>query len=286
MGETKPKTIRFVLVTVGLLGFFLIADLLGASSSSDWCLRNSDNFVRPHTVHANMSSLDIPNKLLAHRSTISTHRCYIFHATETTYYGDDFLEFHPIPSNNKTPELKWEKMLPAPVPRLDGAALQIRNLLLCIYWIWNHQLFVHSHVDIYNFTDNTWGGRFDMPKEMAHSHLGMVTDGRYIYVVTGQFGSQCRGPTAHTFILDTDTKQWGGTCHLYRFQGYASATQLWRGRLHVMGGSEENRHTLASEHWSIAVKDGKVLEKEWKPEIPFLVVGLTRLSAFPFQKFT
>lgn len=47
-----------------------------------------------------------------------------------------------------------------------------------------------------------------MPKEMAHSHLGMVTDGRYIYVVTGQYGPQCRGPTAHTFVLDTKTKKW------------------------------------------------------------------------------
>lgn len=47
-----------------------------------------------------------------------------------------------------------------------------------------------------------------MPKEMAHSHLGMVTDGRYIYVVTGQYGPQCRGPVAHTFVLDTETKQW------------------------------------------------------------------------------
>lgn len=49
---------------------------------------------------------------------------------------------------------------------------------------------------------------------------------------------------------------------------YAPATQLWRGRLHVMGGSKENRHTPALEHWSIAVKDGKVLEKEWRTEIP------------------
>ena len=47
-----------------------------------------------------------------------------------------------------------------------------------------------------------------MPKEMAHSHLGMATDGRYIYVVTGQYGPQCRGPTAHTFVLDTETRQW------------------------------------------------------------------------------
>ena len=67
---------------------------------------------------------------------------------------------------------------------------------------------MHSHVDIYNFSDNTWGGRFDMPKDMAHSHLGMVTDGRFIYVVTGQYGPQCRGPTARNFVLDTETKEW------------------------------------------------------------------------------
>lgn len=69
---------------------------------------------------------------------------------------------------------------------------------------------VHSHVDIYNFDDGTWGGRFDMPKEMAHSHLGMATDGRYIYIVNGQYGPQCRGPTSDTFVLDTETKQWSG----------------------------------------------------------------------------
>lgn len=49
---------------------------------------------------------------------------------------------------------------------------------------------------------------------------------------------------------------------------YAPATQLWRGRLHVMGGSKENRHTPGLEHWSIAVKDGKALETEWRTEIP------------------
>ena len=27
------------------------------------------------------------------------------------------------------PELKWEEMPPAPVPRLDGASIQIKNLL-------------------------------------------------------------------------------------------------------------------------------------------------------------
>jgi len=49
---------------------------------------------------------------------------------------------------------------------------------------------------------------------------------------------------------------------------YAPATQLWKGRLHVMGGSKENRHTPALEHWSLAVKNGQATEKEWRSEIP------------------
>uniref|UniRef100_A0A0D9ZME2 Kelch repeat-containing protein n=1 Tax=Oryza glumipatula TaxID=40148 RepID=A0A0D9ZME2_9ORYZ len=133
-------------------------------------------------------------------------------------------------------------------------------------WL-KHLCHVHSHVDIYNFSDNTWGGRFDMPKEMAHSHLGMVTDGRYVYVVTGQYGPQCRGPTARNFVLDTETKEWHDLPPL-PVPRYAPATQLWRGRLHVMGGSKEDRHKPGLEHWSIAVKDGKALENEWRSEIP------------------
>lgn len=36
----------------------------------------------------------------------------------------------------------------------------------------------------------------------------------------------------------------------------------------MMGGSKENRHTPGLEHWSLAVKNGKALEQEWRPEIP------------------
>ncbi|KAF3599028.1 hypothetical protein F2Q69_00037653 [Brassica cretica] len=200
-----------------------------------------------------------------------------------TYLPSSLIEKLPPESNEKdtktkerklsatfqdldAPQLQWEKMAAAPVPRLDGAAIQIRNLLYVFAGYGNINL-VHSHVDIYNFVDNKWGGRFDMPKEMAHSHLGMVTDGRYIYIVTGQYGPQCRGPTAKTFVLDTDTNTWSDFVPL-PVPRYAPATQLWRGRLHVMGGSKENRHTPGLEHWSIAVKDGKALEKVWRSEIP------------------
>lgn len=65
---------------------------------------------------------------------------------------------------------------------------------------------------------------------------------------------------------------------------YAPATQLWRGRLHVMGGSKENRHTPALEHWSLAVKDGEALEKEWRTEIPIPRGGPHRSVAVLFLR--
>lgn len=48
----------------------------------------------------------------------------------------------------------------------------------------------------------------------------------------------------------------------------------------MMGGSKENRHTPGLEHWSIAVKDGKALEKEWRSEIPIPRGGPHRFIIF------
>ncbi|KAK4794505.1 hypothetical protein SAY86_012499 [Trapa natans] len=239
----KHKSAKYVLVLVALLGFIIFYNFFWASS--------------PYLA-------SVPS---------STRASLIFSISNSSLEGKTIQKTN-IPervlsatfADLAAPALRWEKMASAPVPRLDGAAIQIKNLLY-VFAGYGTIDYVHSHVDIYNFTDNTWGGRFDMPKEMAHSHLGMVTDGRYVYIVTGQYGPQCRGPTAHTFVLDTETKQWQNMPPL-PVPRYAPATQLWRGRLHVMGGSKENRHTPGLEHWSIAVKDGKVLEKEWRNEIP------------------
>ncbi|XP_047332701.1 kelch repeat-containing protein At3g27220-like [Impatiens glandulifera] len=174
------------------------------------------------------------------------------------------------------PELEWEQMESAPVPRLDGYSVQIKNYLY-VFAGYGTIDYVHSHIDVYNFTDSNWCDRIDMPKEMAHSHLGIATDGRYVYVVTGQYGPQCRGPISSSFVLDTETKTWKSFPPLPAPR-YAPATQIWRGRLHVMGGSKENRHTPGTEHWSIAVKNGKSLENNWRVEIPIPRGGPHRAS--------
>lgn len=238
----------------GILGIALLLNVLWASSSSftsayrafssNWAVGGSGVIVVPNTGS---------NKSDAEDNVVTKP------GKGERKLSDTFAD---IPA----PELPWEEMATAPVPRLDGYAIQIKNLFY-VFTGYSDLDHVHSHVDIYNFADNTWFARIPTPKEMAHSHLGIVTDGRYIYIISGQYGPQCRGPTSRSFVLDTETRTWQDLPSLPSPR-YAPATTLWRGRLHVMGGGKENRHTPALDHWSIAVKDGKALEETWRKEVP------------------
>ncbi|KAF5961680.1 hypothetical protein HYC85_002889 [Camellia sinensis] len=240
----------------GLVGAVLVLDFLWASVSSS---SSSSSSTYSYTIWANHRSRLVVISNLTDPS--QNKRADVKEKKQRVPEGLLNYTFADIVA----PRLEWEEMAPAPVPRLDGSSVQIKNLLY-VFSGYGTIDYVHSHVDVYNFTDKTWGGRFDTPKEMAHSHLGITTDGRYVYVISGQYGPQCRGPTARAFVLDTQTKKWQSFPPL-PVPRYAPATQIWKGRLHVIGGSKENRHTPGKDHWSIAVKNGKALEKKWRTEV-------------------
>ncbi|CAL5370237.1 unnamed protein product [Camellia sinensis] len=240
----------------GLVGAVLVLDFLWASVSSS---SSSSSSTYSYTIWANHRSRLVVISNLTDPS--QNKRADVKEKKQRVPEGLLNYTFTDIAA----PRLEWEEMAPAPVPRLDGSSVQIKNLLY-VFSGYGTIDYVHSHVDVYNFTDKTWGGRFDTPKEMAHSHLGITTDGRYVYVISGQYGPQCRGPTARAFVLDTQTKKWQSFPPL-PVPRYAPATQIWKDRLHVIGGSKENRHTPGKDHWSIAVKNGKALEKKWRTEV-------------------
>jgi N-acetylneuraminic acid mutarotase len=129
---------------------------------------------------------------------------------------------------------------------------------------------VIDFLDIYDLSKEKWTARLKTPDDIPQSHLGMTSDGkRYIYLVAGQLGPHCRPPTANCFVFDTVNRSWEKIVPLPKAR-YAPTVQLWQGRLHTVGGSLEDRGTPAVDHWSIAVQDGKALEKEWRrePSIP------------------
>ncbi|KAF7801661.1 kelch repeat-containing protein [Senna tora] len=237
-----------------ILGATLVATFFWASFSSshfsiapNWVIESPGTIVVPNTT----TTTTVPPNKEEDPNSARKHAERILSATFA-----DLL----------APDLLWEQMPSAPVPRLDGASIQIGDIFY-VFSGYGSLDYVHSHVDVYNFSSNKWVDKFATPKDMGHSHLGVATDGRYIYVISGQYGPQCRGPTSRSFVLDTQTKKWKSLPPLPAPR-YSPATQLWRGRIHAMGGGKENRHTPALDHWSLAVKDGEALEKEWRTEIP------------------
>jgi len=175
-------------------------------------------------------------------------------------------------------DLPWQLLQRCPAQRLDAGGAQI-----------GHQLFVFggyesidrvlSVVEILDLNTGTWCDRFPMPTTMAQSHLAIASDGaRYVYAAGGQVGPQCRPATRACFALDTTARRWSELPPLPAAR-YAATAQLWAGRLHVVGGSREDRHTPAHEHWSIAVEAGRATESTWREDVPIPRGGPHRASA-------
>ncbi|VVB14208.1 unnamed protein product [Arabis nemorensis] len=259
----SSRKLMLVLYFTSVLGIGFVAAFLFVSSS---------RFHSPAFFPVNQPEIQIPNI----HSDIVRKRSKQLNDTK-----DHVRLLSATFADLPAPELQWEQMPSAPVPRLDGYSVQIKNLLY-VFSGYGSLDYVHSHVDVFNFTDNKWCERFDTPKEMANSHLGIATDGRFLYVISGQYGPQCRGPTSRSFVLDSTTKTWLEFPSLPAPR-YAPATQIWRERLHVMGGSKENRNAVAFDHWSIAVKDGKALD-EWREEVPIPRVANDKLLVIGGQE--
>ncbi|HVQ38463.1 MAG TPA: hypothetical protein VMS31_13065, partial [Pyrinomonadaceae bacterium] len=80
------------------------------------------------------------------------------------------------------------------------------------------------------------------------------------------------------FVFDTQKRAWSSLPPLPAAR-YAPTMQLWRRRLHVMGGAMPDRSTPASEHWSLSVHNGRATETEWRRERPIPRGGGHRASA-------
>jgi len=191
-------------------------------------------------------------------------------------YAVDFFYLRKL--NRKPPELMWRSAQPGPYARLDAGGICVNDKLY-VFGGFDQHVRVYSVVNVFDFKKGKWVEQFDMPANMAQSHLGIASDRkRYIYEISGQLGDQCHPPTPECFVLDTEHNTWQPLPPLPEPR-YAATVQLWRGRLHVIGGSKADRNTPSTDHWSIAVVDGKATEDQWRREPPIPRGGPHRASA-------
>jgi glycosyltransferase involved in cell wall biosynthesis len=131
---------------------------------------------------------------------------------------------------------------------------------------------------VFDMRSERWVRRIATPPELAHSHCAVAADGkRFIYMVSGQLGPQCRPAVRDAFAYDTIDDRWHRLPPLPEPR-YAAAMEVWRGRLHVIGGAAADRWTPTADHWSLDVAGGAA-GGEWRTETPIPVAGMHRASA-------
>ena len=173
---------------------------------------------------------------------------------------------------------RWRPVQRCPEGRLDAAGAAIGPYLFVIAGYASIDR-VLSAVDVLDMRVGRWITRLYAPDEMAHSHLAVANDGaRHIFVVSGQWGNHCRPAVTSAFALDTATGRWVSLPPLPEPR-YAAAAAIWRGRLHVFGGSRADRRTAATSHRSLAVADGRATDASWRPEPPIPLGGPHRACA-------
>ena len=173
---------------------------------------------------------------------------------------------------------QWRPIPRCPDARMDAGGVAMGDKLYVIggYASLDQVL---SVMDVLDMRLGRWVARVATPAAMAHSHAAVTSDGvRHIFVVSGQWGSQCKPATPRAFVFDIVTNEWRDLPPLPESR-YASTVQVWRGRLHVLGGSRPDRSTPASEHWSLELTDGLRGAGAWREEVPIPKGGPHRASA-------
>jgi len=187
-------------------------------------------------------------------------------------------QYHFNQLKRKASELIWKAIAPSPEARIDPGRGQIGHELF-VFGGFRQNGSVIQVVDIFDFEKEKWTARINLPEDMAQTHLGVASDEeRYVYLVSGQLGGACRPATPNCFVFDAKNHFFDKLPSLPQPR-YAPAVQLWRDRLHSVAGAKEDRNTPATDHWSIAVENGKAIEKEWREEPPIPHGGHHRASA-------
>ncbi len=173
--------------------------------------------------------------------------------------------------------LMWRRCEPCDVGLYDAGQAQLGHLLY-IFGGFESLASVSKRVRIFDLAAETWLPSQPAPSGLAQSHCAIATDGRrFIYCASGQLGPQCSPAIPDVFVFDTETGSWTTLPPLPEAR-YAGTMQLWRGRLHFVGGAKGDRWTPASDHWSLRVKDGQTDEHAWRLEKPIPVPGMHRGS--------
>ena len=184
-------------------------------------------------------------------------------------------KWHHRPAN----PFRWTRIQPCRERKVECGRAVIGNELFIFAGYHETLDQVSNLIEIYDLANERWKLPISFKAGLPHSHHGMDTDEKqFVYLAGGQIGPQASPCTAQVSVFDSQSRTWASLPPLPEPR-YDPVVGLLDGKLHVVAGAMPDRFAHACEHWSLAVKDGRALEQEWREEPSIPHGGHHRASA-------
>lgn len=169
----------------------------------------------------------------------------------------------------------WGASSPCPEALYDAGSAYL-NGKMYVFGGYNSVNKVNSKIFIYDCAEDTWHNLANIPSEFPQSHCAICSDNvRFIYLAGGQIGAQCAPAVSNVLGYDTLKNNWFSLPQLPEAR-YAGTLQFIDGILYYVGGAKEDRHTPASNLWSLNI--GKDLHWNELPSCPLPAMHRGSLS--------
>ena len=166
--------------------------------------------------------------------------------TATLLLAAPLISFHPALAQSE--DCPWEKVLDAPLPRVEAGAIEVDGRMWVLGGFYNGSLQVTDRVDVLDPQTMTWSLLTTMPNPLTHQ--GVAQYERQVWVVGGFVGDNPGPVTDEVWIYDIDADQWSAGPSLPEIRGSGALVAL-DGLLHWFGGVGTDKDVDEPDHWAI-----------------------------------
>ena len=163
-----------------------------------------------------------------------------------------FVEIGRMESGDLTIDWTTDGAPDALVGRSEPGVLQVgRRLFVFGGYVDGAEMPVTTTVDVYNLETRKWSRRSPLPDGAPQGHMGLATDGTYIYSVSGQLGGGYGPGTTQSWRYDIGADTWERWVDVPQIQT-GGAMAYVDGGLYFFGGDAADRATPLADHWAIS----------------------------------
>ena len=148
---------------------------------------------------------------------------------------------------------RWRTVGASLEEHVEAASLRVGKR---VYVIGGYQTLTRmcEKMQMFDIATGVWSYGPKLPKGFPLSHAGIASDGRFLFVISGQPGPACEPASNRAWALDLSTMAWTPMTPL-PVARYAPLLEYVDGHLHLISGAIEDRETIATDHFILEIRD-------------------------------